>query len=266
MTFMLGLAQVAHPADGDVVAQVRGYAKRADALGCDLLAFPESLMGSWDARRHRYQHDPEPLGGPFCQAMDDIAVEFGLWLVYTTEEANPADRLRPYNTAVVTDSLGRRRASYRKTHLYDAIGERESNRMTAGSEPAPVVETPFCRLGVAICYDLRFPEVARRLALEGAELILYPSAWVAGPQKVEQWRTLLAARAIENECFVAGLSRTGDGRCGNSLVVGPLGETLATAGTEERLLTCAIDTSEIASARARMPVFEHRRPELYLSA
>lgn len=263
MVFTLGLAQVAHPADGDVIGQVRRYAQQAAERGVDLLVFPESLMGPWDAQARRYAHEPEPLDGPFCRAIDAIAAESGLWVVYTTEEANPADPVRPYNTAVIAGPDGKQRASYRKTHLYDAIGERESDRMTAGDTPNPVVETPFCRLGVAICYDLRFPEVARRLALAGAELVVYPSAWVAGPHKVEQWRTLVAARAIENECFVAGLSRTGGGRCGNSLVVDPLGVTLVTAGEEERLLTCDIEASEVARAREAMPVLEHRRPDLY---
>lgn len=262
--FSLGLAQVAHPSDGNVLAQVRDYASQAASQGCDLVVFPESLMGPWDARARRYAHEPEPLDGPFCHAIDSMAEKLGIWVIYTTEETNPDDPARPYNTAVVTDSFGRRRASYRKTHLYDAIGERESDRMAPGALPAPVVEAPFCRLGVAICYDLRFPEVARRLALEGAEAIVYPSAWVAGPRKVEQWRTLLAARAIENECFVAGLSRTGGGRCGNSLVAGPLGETLAAAGEDACLLTCEVDTDRVRAAREAMPVFDHRRPELYL--
>lgn len=263
MAFTLGLAQVAHPADGDPVSQVRRYAERAADKGVDLLVFPESLMGPWDAAARRYVHGPEPLDGPFCRAIDAIAAQYGIWLVYTTEEAYTADPTRPYNTAVATGPDGRQRAAYRKTHLYDAIGERESDRMTAGDRPAPVVDMGFARAGVAICYDLRFPEVARGMALAGAELVVYPSAWVAGPRKVEQWRTLVAARAIENECYVAGLSRTGGGRCGNSLVVDPLGVAMATAGDEECLLTCSIDIGEVTHARQAMPVLEHRRPELY---
>lgn len=264
MAFTLGLAQVTHPANGNAVAQVRCRVEQAVQKGCDLVAFPESLMGPWDPVAGRYLHKPEPLDGPFCRAVDALAREYGVWIVYTTEEANPSSLQRPYNTAVICDSSGRQRAAYRKTHLYDALGERESDRMTPGDKPAPVIQTPFCRLGIAICYDLRFPEIARRMALEGAEMLLYPSAWVAGPGKVTQWCTLLRARAIENECFVAGLSRTGNGRCGNSLVVSPSGETLASAGSEECLLTCRIDLSEVTSTRRAMPIFEHRRPELYL--
>lgn len=263
MSFVLGLAQVAHPADGDVATLVRGYVDRAAGQGCSLVAFPESLMGPWDEATQSYRHAPEPLDGPFCCQMDRIAREYGIWLVYTTEEANPHDAQRPYNTAVVTDAQGVRRASYRKAHLYDALGVRESDRMTAGSRPPAVVETPFCRLGVGICYDLRFPEFARGLALAGAELLLFPAAWVSGPHKVRQWRTLLSARAIENECFVAGIGRVGDGRSGNSLVANPLGITLAHAGDEECLLTCEIDLAEIAAARRAMPILSHRRPELY---
>lgn len=263
MKFTLGLAQVAHPEDHDPVGQVRRYAERAAGQGCKLLVFPESQMGPWDASSRCYAHAPEPLDGPYCQAIDAVARRCGLWLVYTTEELNPRDPARPYNTAVVTGPDGRQRTAYRKVHLYDALGERESDRMAAGDKPPAVVDTPFCRLGVCICYDLRFPEISRRLALEGAELIVFPSAWVSGPRKVEQWHTLIGARAIENELFVAGLSRTGEGRCGRSLVVDPLGVPVAEAGVEECLLTCTIDTSEITKARQAMPILEHRRPELY---
>ena len=143
--------------------------------------------------------------------------------------------------------------------------------MAAGSEFMRPVETPFGRIGVAICYDLRFPEQARAAALAGADLLVYPSAWVDGPRKVDQWRTLLAARAIENELFVAGLSRCdrafGDAErdyAGHSCIFGPLGDQIAAADhAEEELLVADIDLSEIAHARAAMPVLDHRREDVY---
>ena len=113
---------------------------------------------------------------------------------------------------------------------------------------------------------MRFPEQARAAALAGADVMVYPSAWVDGPRKVDQWRTLLAARAVENEFFVAGLSRCdrafgGAERdyAGNSCVFGPLGGMIAAAeGVEEELVVCAIDPDEVARARAAMPVLDHR--------
>ena len=108
------------------------------------------------------------------------------------------------------------------------------------------------------------------MALAGCDLIVYPAAWVDGPRKVDQWRTLLAARAIENELYVAGLSRCdrdfGSAHrdyAGHSCVFGPLGEEIASAGLDEELLVAAIDTDAIDRARAAMPVLDHRRPELY---
>lgn len=264
MPFTLGIAQASHHVGEDALSLIRGSVRIAADSGCRMLVFPESLMGPWDARAGRYVHTPEPLDGPFCQSVDALAREFGMWIVYTTEEERPEDPGHPYNTAVVVDDTGIQRGSYRKIHLFDAGEQCESDRMAPGDRPPLVVETPFCTLGVGICYDLRFPEVARSLVLRGADLIVFPSSWVAGPHKVEQWRTLLAARAIENECFVAGVDHTGDGRIGSSCVVDPQGTTIASAGTEELLLTCLVDLDDVTRARKAMPVLEHRRPELYL--
>ena len=135
--------------------------------------------------------------------------------------------------------------------------------ITCAAELMQPVSTPFGMLGLAICYDLRFPEVARAAALEGAELMVFPSAWVAGPGKVEQWETLLAARAIENGMFVAGVSGSDEGRIGNSRVYAPDGELLAAGGPGEELVTCAIDLADMARVRNATPSLEHRRVDCY---
>ena len=135
--------------------------------------------------------------------------------------------------------------------------------MAEGAELMQPVSTPFGMLGLAICYDLRFPEVARAAALEGAEFMVFPSAWVAGPGKVEQWETLLAARAIENGMFVAGVSSADEGRIGNSRVYAPDGALLAAGGPGEQLVTCDIDLAEIARVRSATPSLSHRRVDCY---
>lgn len=135
--------------------------------------------------------------------------------------------------------------------------------MAAGSALFDPIDTPFGRIGLSICYDLRFPEVARFAATHGCHLLINPAAWVDGLLKAEQWRTLLSARAIENEIFVAGLSRVDKGYIGQSAVFGPDGVMLASGGVREELVAARIDLSAIDGVRAAMPVLEHRRPELY---
>ena len=169
----------------------------------------------------------------------------------------------PFNTAIVTDNTGVRRGFYRKIHLFDSATTTESERMAASDRLFSPIDTPFGKLGLAICYDLRFPEVARAAALEGCDIMVYPAAWVDGPGKALQWETLLAARAIENEMFVVGVSRADEGYVGNSVVIGPDGTVHVRGDREERLLVAHIDTDDLARMRAAIPVFDHRRPDAY---
>lgn len=272
MTFRIGLAQCRHPEDGNVAALVERFAAKARAEGVDVLVFPECLMTPFERTREDFLASAQPLGGAFSQSMAHVAAKFGLWIVYTMNEAgctsaegkkaHPA--ALPFNTAVIVDSRGMTRGVYRKTHLYDAFDVRESDRMAKGDALFRPVAAPLGTIGLGICYDLRFPEVARAAALSGCDLMVYPAAWVDGEGKAEQWRTLLAARAIENEMFVAGLCRADDRYIGCSMVVDPLGKTLACAhGREESLVTADIDPDRIRAVRTAMPVFDHRRPELY---
>ncbi|MBQ3302659.1 MAG: carbon-nitrogen hydrolase family protein [Eggerthellaceae bacterium] len=261
MALRLGLAQSKHPDDRDVVALVDAFAERAVFEGVNLLAFPESLMSRYEQEAARFTAESQPVDGPFGEAVSEIAARRGLWIVYTMNEANP-DHL-PFNTAVVVDDRGARRGVYRKVHLFDAQGYSESERMSAGDELFEPIETPFGKLGLGICYDLRFPELARRAALSGCDLLVYPSAWVAGNGKVRQWETLLAARAIENGIFVAGCCRADDGYVGHSCVFGPDGTLVAEGGEDEELLVANVDLEEINRVRTATPSLLHRRPDLY---
>ncbi len=281
VAFKLGLAQCCHPGDGDVLGMVDTWAARAKAAGVDVLVFPESLMTPFDATAEEFAAAAEPIDGPFCSGIDALAAKHGLWIVYTANERNDGNEgddggegsegSRPFNTAIIVDAKGAKRAVYRKVHLFDTDFVKESDKISAGGKLVAPVETPFGRIGVGICYDLRFPELARAAALAGADVLVYPSAWVDGPRKVDQWRTLLAARAIENEFFVAGLSRCdrafGEVKrdyAGYSCVFGPLGEVVSEArGIEEELLIADIDLTAIAKTRTAMPVLSHRRPEAY---
>ncbi len=263
MGFVLGLAQCGYPGDGNVVAQVGRFAKEASQRGVNLLVFPEDLMSPRRLEPSELWRIAQPLDGGFVGAIAACAVQHGLWVAFTTYEADPEGGA-PFNTAVVLDDGGCVRTTYRKCHLYDAHGVRESDRNKAGSSLCEPIDTPFGRLGLAICYDLRFPEVARHAALKGCEVLLYPSAWHDGPCKAEHWETLLRARAIKNELFVVGVGKAGDRFVGRSLVADPLGRTVVAASdASEQLLTCELDLAQIARARDAMPLLRHRRDDLY---
>ena len=264
MAFCIGLAQIAYPDDGDVLAQVARVAREAARGGVDLLVFPENLMAPRELSAEELCLMAEPVDGGFIQGIGAVARNEGLWVVATMYEANPEGG-RPYNTAVVLDASGRICGCYRKCHLYDAHGVRESDRVGKGSELGVTVKTPFCTLGLAICYDLRFPEAFRALALAGCDVAVLPACWYAGELKDEHWEALLRARAIENEIFVAAADHAGEQYVGRSIVADPLGRVIAKgpAGSGEALVICEIDTDAVAAARDAMPVLDHRRPELY---
>lgn len=262
MQVVIGLAQTKHPEDGDAVALVERFAGAAKARGVDLLVFPESLMSKYEQADESFCREAEPADGPYAQAIDGIAARHGLWIVYTLNEQNP-DSGKPFNTAIIVDDQGCRRGIYRKVHLFDTDFTRESDRMHVGDALFEPIETPFGKIGLAICYDLRFPEQARAAALAGCDIMIYPAAWVDGKTKAEQWHTLLAARAIENEMFVVGVSRADDGYIGQSAVANPYGILVAAGGPGEELVTATIDVDERKDVYARMPVFDHRRVDIY---
>ncbi len=263
MRINVGLAQTCHPDDGNVVALVERFAAEASMHDVALLVFPESLMSRYEAELGDFLAESQPIDGPFTQAIDAIAAKYGMWIVYTMNERNPSGG-KPFNTAIVTDDAGMRKGVYRKVHLFDSATTHESDRMAASDELFEPIETPFGTLGMAICYDLRFPEVARVAALAGCDILAYPSAWVSGPGKTEQWETLLRARAIENELFVLGTCRADEGYVGHSAIIGPDGTIHACGDGSEALIIATIDTADLDAMRAAIPVFSHRRPDVYL--
>lgn len=267
MSCTIALAQSGYPSDGDVLAQVEACAAAAAQAGAQLLAFPENLMSPRELSAQELRELAETVDGPFVRDLSRIARDYGLWVAFTMSETNPAGGA-PYNTAVVLDEQGALRGSYRKCHLYDAHAVRESDRMSAGDALCAPIRTPFATLGLGICYDLRFPELSRALALAGCDLLLFPACWHGGPHKAEHWRTLVRARAIENECFVAGICHAGERYVEQSMVAGPLGEELPAEmvelpGSTDRLFVARLDMEGVQAARSAMPILRHRRPELY---
>ena len=204
---------------------------------------------------------------PVLAAVRNAAASTGLWVHLGSLAVRGADG-RLANCGFVIDGTGAIRARYHKMHLFDvdlASGEswRESASYTAGAE-AVVVDTPAGRLGLSICYDLRFPDLYRSLSDAGATVLAVPAAFTR-PTGAAHWHVLLRARAIEAAAWVVAAAQTGDhqdGRAtyGRSLVVDPWGDVMLDMGEAPGLAYAALDPARVADVRARLPVLAHRRP------
>jgi deaminated glutathione amidase len=241
-------------------------AENRDALGplgerlepeTGLVLLPEAFMRDFGKPSSDISAFAEPLDGPFVARLTEFATAHDTTVVAGMFEVSD-DPGRPYNTLAVVDRDGLR-ASYRKIHLYDSFGYKESERLSAGEIEPVLVDIGGLSVGLMTCYDLRFPELARELVRRGAQLLVAPSAWVAGPGKVEHWRTLVAARAIENTVFLAAVGQPGPRYTGHSLVVGPAGDLLGELGDGDHVLTVSVSTEDLERARADNPSLLNRR-------
>ena len=151
-------------------------------------------------------------------------------------------------------------ATYRKLHLYDAFAARESDVVRPGTKLPPIVDIDGWKIGVMTCYDVRFPETARSLAVRGADAIVVSAAWVRGAAKEYHWSLMTAARAVENTCYVLACSEVSKRNIGCSRIVGPLGEVITQAGdSEAEMITATLDRAALADARRTLPVLDNRR-------
>ena len=225
----------------------------------DLVVFPEAFARDFGEAGSDVSTYAEATDGPFATEVARVAEVRGTTVVAGMFESS-ADPDRPFNTLVVRGAAS---ADYRKIHLYDSFGYRESDRLTAGplEDPpgAALVKAGGFTLGLMTCYDLRFPELARSLVSGGAEVLVVPAAWVAGPRKVDHWRTLLRARAIENTVFVVAAAQPAPRYSGHSMVVDPLGDVLAEAGDDDEILTAALRRDVLDEARRTNPSLANRR-------
>jgi predicted amidohydrolase len=227
--------------------------------GAGLVVLPEAAMLPFGRPADPLAEQAEPLDGPFVGALlaaargRDTTVLAGLF------EAVPGDD-HVFNTVVAVDGAGVR-GSYRKVHLFDALGWRESDRLRAGDPAGPLLTLAVADLvvGVLTCYDLRFPEIARALVDKGATLLAVPAAWVAGPLKEDHWVTLARARAIENTCYLAGAGQGPPTYAGRSLVVDPMGVVVAQRGELDGVVMTEASAERVAEVRTKLPSLRHRR-------
>jgi predicted amidohydrolase len=240
-----------------LVTEAIGAAAEA---GAELVVAPEYSM-FWDPKNDvgAEASIPEPLDGPFVDLVRETARAKGIAVVAGMTETVDDDP-RPSNTLVAVGKDGTLLGVYRKVHLYDAFGFRESD----GIRPAEIT-TPLTfaigglTFGMMTCYDLRFPEMARTLVDAGVNAIILPAAWVVGPAKEDQWTTLVRARAIENTAYVLAAGQTGPYCAGQSLIADPMGTVLAGAGEAPGVAVGRLSIDRIDAVRAKNPSLANRR-------
>ncbi|HUK78725.1 MAG TPA: carbon-nitrogen hydrolase family protein [Thermoleophilia bacterium] len=252
------------------VAAAAQLVRRAAAEGARLVVLPETW--TYKGGRGGLAAPAEAADGPANSMLAGLAAELGVSVLAGSiyEASERPDRF--YNTSVLFDPSGTPLATYRKLHLFDAVAGakvyRESDDLLAGDELV-TAQVDGTTVGLTICYDLRFPELYRALALRGARVLLVPSAFTEATGR-DHWEVLLRARAIENGCFVVAAGQwgvhAGDRLChGRSMIVDPWGVVVAVAADGVGLCVADLDLGAVDRVRRQLPVLEHRRPALYRS-
>ena len=244
-----------------------GKIREAAAKGVDFAVLPEMFCCPYDNRCFAAYGEPE--GGEAQAALSALAAELGIYLVGGSLPELAEGRI--YNTSYVYGPDGRQIARHRKAHLFDIDVQggqrfRESDTLSPGNA-ITTFETAFGTMGLCICFDLRFEELARCMCLRGAKVLLVPAAFnmTTGPA---HWELLFRQRAVDNQCFAVGVSPARDRNAtyvayGNSIAVDPWGTVLCRAGAEEATLYADLDMERLAAVRAQLPILSARRTDLY---
>jgi predicted amidohydrolase len=244
--------------------KIINYISKASKNKATLVAFPEFMMFYTSSSQTPKQLTglAETLKGNFVSTIAKHAKENQIEVIGSFyEKSSKKDRV--YDTSFVINKLGKVISTYRKIHLYDALGFRESDKMTPGSKITQPVKTSIGKIGMMICYDLRFPEISRSLATSGSEILVVPSAWVKGNMKEEHWLTINKTRAIENGCYVIAPDQVGNIYCGRSIVVDPYGKILLDMKKKQGIGYVDIDLKKIKQTRNVLPLLKNRRTDIY---
>jgi len=265
-TFVAAAVQMAAGSALEVnLERARALVQRAVARGAVLVVLPEVF--AWRGVREQEAAAARAIPGPVSEFLCALAAELRIVLVGGSFLEHAPGHAKSYNTSLLIDADGVIRGTYRKIHLFDVdlpgeVTVRESDTRIPGTEVV-VATTPLGTIGLSICYDLRFPELYRRLAAAGATIMAVPSAFTFYTGAAH-WEPLLRARAIENQSYVIAPNQTGRSPAGfadygNSMIVDPWGTVLARASGGEQVITAEIDTEHLARLRREMPCQAHIR-------
>lgn len=240
------------------------FIAKAAGRGAELVCFPEFQMafspGSQSATN--LAKIAETVKGDFITGLATAARKNKIGIIATIYEKSGRSN-RVYDTAVMLSPTGRVSAIYRKLHLYNALGFKESAKLVPGKTITRPARTGAGSVGLLICYDLRFPELSRILTIKGADILVAPSAWVAGEMKEEHWQTMIKARAIENGSYVVAPDQLGNIYCGRSMAVDPFGAVLVDMGQCEGVEVIEIDKLRVQKVRQSLPLLKNRRTDVY---
>ncbi len=258
LTISLGQIDVKLGDPAANLTAVQEMTARAAGQGADVVVFPELWSTGYDLENGaKYATDTDT--GMFA-TVAALAQAHRIAILGSCLSDLGSGRIG--NTAVYFDHTGHALGVYSKTHLFRLMDE---DQYLAAGDGRTLIETTWGHLGLSICYDLRFPELFRAYALAGAHLVFLPSEWPH--PRLAHWQTLLRARAIENQMFLVACNRVGESKgthfFGHSCIIDPWGETVIEGGETAELLTATIDMAQVTAVRAKIPIFQDRRPEVY---
>jgi predicted amidohydrolase len=203
-------------------------------------------------------------GGNFVSVLCRSARKNKISVIATVYERNKnKNKFKVYDTAVIINNKGQITSVYRKLHLYDALGFKESDKLIQGNVIEKPVSTSVGNIGLMICYDVRFPEMSRILTVNGADILVVPSAWIYGIMKEDHWRTMIMARAIENGSYIIAPDQVGNIFSGRSMVADPFGTVLLDMGDKEGIEIVEIDKARVVKIRESLPLLKNRRLDVY---
>ncbi|XP_038233598.1 omega-amidase NIT2 [Dermochelys coriacea] len=266
--FRLALIQLHVSAvKSDNLTKACGLIRKATAQGAKVVALPECFNSPYSTKH--FPEYAEKIPGESTQKLSEVAKECGIYLIGGSIPEEDAGKL--YNTCTVFGPDGAMLAKHRKIHLFDInvpgkIRFQESETLSPGDNFS-MFDTPYCKVGLGICYDIRFAELAQIYTQKGCQLLVYPGAFnmTTGPA---HWELLQRGRAVDNQVYVATASPARDEKAsyvawGHSTVVNPWGEVIAKAGTEETVIYTDIDLKKLAEIRQQIPLHTQKRSDLY---
>jgi deaminated glutathione amidase len=225
------------------------------------MAFSSSKQSSKDLANKVAEY---VKGGNFVSVLCRAAKHNKINVIATIYEKNrDRNEFRVHDTAVLINNNGSITSIYRKLHLYDALGFKESRKLIQGNTIEKPVVTVVGKVGLMICYDIRFPEMSRILTVNGADLLVAPSAWVQGIMKEEHWKTMVMARAIENGSYMIAPDQVGNIYSGRSMVADPFGTVVLDMGDKQGIDIVKIDKTRIMEVRKALPLLKNRRLDIY---
>lgn len=267
MDYNIAIVQMQSAEDKEKNLHVsKKYIKEAKHLGASLACFPEFQMAyspSSQSADELYSLSETLSTSKFVKELSICAKENEISVIATIYEKS-SEYPKVFDTAIYINREGKCVANYRKIHLYDALGFKESIKLKAGNLLSKIVSDNF-DIGMMICYDVRFPEISRILSLQGAKILVIPSAWVHGIMKEEHWQIMLRARAIENGVYIIAPDQIGNIYSGRSMVIDPFGSIILDLGNDEGVSVTKISTDRIQQVRTSLPLLQNRRVDVYSS-